>query len=312
MLVSDFIACYPHQNTLMATLRSLTILPRSLASSSSLRYTAGAVTPIRHYVAPKKPAPKPPATPRPISKSKQAFMLPGQVAASRRDQRRAQVGAVNMDIPFAEVHVVDSETENLGPIQPLKDVVDSISQDTHAVRLVRLDPPVVRIIDLEGEKVKERERFARQKLSRRLAVEDKEIQVGWHSAQADMQHKAKMARQALEKGDRVHVIFATRVGGTQSMVSAQKKAEVVALFDEALEEVGDKWKDDERVKGLWVLYYQPKAQIREAAKERLVEKESKKKAKHDVEKEARRKKQQERERKAHERLKEDLAEDPWA
>lgn len=239
-------------------------------------------------------------------------MLPGQQAASRRDQRKAQVGAVNEDIPFREVHVVDAGTENLGALQPLRDVLDSISPDTHVVRLVRIDPPVVRIIDLEAEKVKERERFARQKLSRRLAVEDKEIQVGWHSAPADMQHKAKIARQALEKGDRVHIIFATRVGGTQSMVSAQKKAEVVGYFDELLEEVGDKWKDDERVKGLWVLYYQPKPQIREAAKERLVVKETNKKAKHEVEKEARREKQQRREKAAAQRLKEDLADDPWA
>lgn len=295
----------------MATLRSLTALPRSLASSSSLRRAPGVVTTVRHYAAPKNPAPKPTAAPR-ISHAKKAFMLPGQTAASRRDLRKAEVGATNMDIPFDQVHVVDAETENLGPIRPLKEVVDSISPDTHAVRLVRLTPPVVRIIDLEAEKVKERERFARQKLSRRLAVEDKEIQVGWHSAPADMQHKARIARQTLEKGDRVHVIFATRVGGSQSMVSAQKKAEVVALFDETLEEVGDKWKDDERVKGLWVLYYQPKVQIREAAKERLVEKEAKKKKNADVEKEARRKKQQEREKRAHERIKEDLAEDPWA
>ena len=295
----------------MATLRPFTALSRSLASSSSLRHAAGIVAPIRRYAVPKKPAPNPQAAPRPVSHAKQAFMLPGQTAASRRDQRKAQVGAINMDIPFREVHVVDAATEQLGPIRPLKDVVDSLP-DMHVVRLVRTDPPVVRVIDLEEEKVKERERFARQKLSRRLAVEDKEIQVGWHSAPADMQHKARIARQALEKGDRVHVIFATRVGGTQSMVSAQKKVEVVALFDEALEEVGDKWKDDERVKGLWVLYYQPKPQIREAAKERLVEKESGKKKKHDEEKEARRKKQQERERKAHQRLKEDLAEDPWA
>lgn len=301
----------------MATLRSLTALPRSLASSSSLRRVPGVVSaPARYYAAPPKAAPKPPAdkppAPRPgVSRAKQAFMLPGQEAASRRAKRKADLSATNMNIPFREVHVVDPVTEQLGPLRPLRDVVGGISTDTHVVRLVSAEPPIVRVMDLEEEREKEREKFARQKLSRRLAVEDKEIQVGWHAAPSDMQHKARLARQTLEKGDRVHVIFATRVGGSQAMVSAKKKAEAVALFDDALEDVGDKWKDDERVKGLWVLYYQPKPQIREAAKERLVAQEAKKKKNHDADKEARRKKQQERERQAHERLQAELSQNAW-
>lgn len=295
----------------MATLRSLTTLSRSLASSSSLRRVPGiASAPVRYYAAAKSPPP-PPQAPRTVSKAKQAFMLPGQTAARRRDKRHELANAKNMDIPFRDVHVVDPKTEQLGPLQPLRDVVGSISTDTHEVRLVSTDPPVVRVINLEEEKAKQRERYAKQKLSRRLAVEDKEIQVGWHSARSDMEHKARTARQALEKGDRVHVIFATRVGGSQAMVSAKQKAEVVALFDETLEEVGEKWKDDERVKGLWVLYYQPKPQVREAAKERLISKEAKKKQNQDAEKEARRRKQQERERQAHERLQAELSKDAW-
>lgn len=238
-------------------------------------------------------------------------MLPGQTTASRRDLRKVDMATLgNLDIPFIEVHLVGDDGL-LGPLRPLREIVSDIDTQTHVVRLKSMDPPVVRIIGIEEEKAMEREKFAKQKLSRRLAVEDKEIQVGWHSARSDMEHKARTARQALEKGDRVHIIFATRVGGSQAMVGAKAKAEIVSLFDDTLEEVGEKWKEDERVKGLWVLYYQPRQEVRDAAKERLVQRETKKKLNNDKEKEARRAKQQERQRLAKERMQAELSGDAW-
>jgi len=210
------------------------------------------------------------------------------------------VGARNQRIPFRQVQMV-GEDGHLGEPVALNRLLAQIDTDVNAVVLVAADPPVVKIVNLEEERLKEREFEARQKVRRRLAAEDKEIQVGWTAAEGDMAHKIQLARHTLEKGDRVQLIFAMRAnnaGGARTFIDDGTKVQIVARFEDALADVGKRWKEDQIAKGLWVAHFAPLDSIASEARTKLVEAEQDKKRLKNEKKEARRHKEEERKRKA--------------
>jgi translation initiation factor IF-3 len=226
--------------------------------------------------------------------------------ARKREQKQREeapaVGVRNNRIPFHTVQLVGAT--GLGEPEPLARILRGIDTSTHAVVLMSIEPAVVKIVDLEEERAQNREREARAKLNRRMAVEDKEVQVGWTAAEGDMAHKIAIARGALEKGDRVHVIFAMRAnsaGGARTFLADERKAQIVGMFDEQLKEVGKRWKEDEIAKGLWICYWAPLETITSEVRRKIVTGEADKKKARDEKKEARRLKEEERLRKAAER-----------
>jgi hypothetical protein len=170
--------------------------------------------------------------------------------------------------------------------------------------LVSTEPAVVRIVNLEEEKAKARDREVRSKISRRLAVEDKELQVGWTAAPPDLAHKLATAQATLAKGDRVHMVFAMRAnssGGARTYVANETKLAIVAQFDAGLKDLGKRWKPDEIANGLWVCYWQPLDTVNADARTKLQDAMSEKRKDKDDKKEARKLKEAERQRKAAER-----------
>jgi translation initiation factor IF-3 len=177
----------------------------------------------------------------------------------------------------------------------------SINRSTHSLVLVssETNPPIVKLVNLEEERIKLREAEAKDKLRRKAAAEEKEIQISWASADGDIAHKIDLARSIVEKGDRVQLVFAPRSGGGQAAeVSKSRKDELVSLFEEKLGEVGTKWRDDERTKSTLLEYWQATEEVRVEKKQKLTEKEMEKRKEKDEKKEARRRKEEERRRKA--------------
>lgn len=180
---------------------------------------------------------------------------------------------------------------------------------------VSVDPPVVRILDNAAEREKARHAEARLKLTRKAAAEDKEVQVSWGSAVGDLKHKAALARGILERGDRATIIFAAKSGGAgisytgtgeegAAPAKREQKERVIAVFEEALEDIGMKWTDDEVRKGALVQRWQPEKKVRAEIRQKVQNEEVEKKRDKEEKKEARRKKEVERKRRAEEKQRE--------
>lgn len=152
------------------------------------------------------------------------------------------------------------------------------------------------------ERDRAREKEEKSKVKRKISMEEKEVQVSWQSAKGDLGHKLEMAKGILEKGDRVQVVFANR--RRAEPINERQKDEIVAMFEGTLEEVGKKWKEDDKNRGLWVLYYNPLDSVRQEVEKKVLEAErAKKKEKEEAKQEkleARRKKEERRRQRAEE------------
>ncbi|WWD20005.1 hypothetical protein CI109_104478 [Kwoniella shandongensis] len=201
-------------------------------------------------------------------------------------------------IPYETVQLVDPSSNALLAPQPLKSILSTYSTSTHNLVLVNVDReyPIVKLLEKEVERKKEKVQEDKARVKRLVGMEEKEVQVSWQSAQGDLTHKLSLAKGLLGKGDRVQVVFANRKRG--EAVSENRKEEIVKGFDETLGEIGKKWKDDERTKGLWVLYYNPLESVRNEVAKKVVETDAAKKKEKEEKKEARRKKEEERRAKA--------------
>jgi hypothetical protein len=148
----------------------------------------------------------------------------------------------------------------------------------------------------EAEKAKLLE--VKLKMNRKVAFEQKEVQISWSSADGDLHHKLDIANNFLERGDRVQIVFAPKNSGSPSDISPARKDEMVALFEEGMDEYGVSWKDKEVTKTAVVLHWQAKSEIRQEKKEKVNEAELEKRRLKEDKKEARRKKEEERKLKA--------------
>ncbi|OXG81137.1 hypothetical protein C348_03498 [Cryptococcus neoformans Gb118] len=198
-------------------------------------------------------------------------------------------------IPHSVVRLIGPE--GLLPPQRLSSILSTYSTSTHTLTLVSVDAE---------ERDREKEKEEKSKVKRKISMEEKEVQVSWQSAKGDLGHKLEMAKGILEKGDRVQVVFANR--RRAEAVNERQKEEIVAMFEGTLEEVGKKWKEDDKNRGLWVLYYNPLDSVRQEVEKKVLEaervkKEEKEKAKQEK-LEARRKKEERRRQRAEEMEKE--------
>lgn len=209
-------------------------------------------------------------------------------------------------IPHPVVRLIGPD--GLLPPQRLASILPTYSTSTHTLTLVSVDGeyPVVKLVNKAQERDRAKEKGEKSKVKRKISMEEKEVQVSWQSAKGDLGHKLEMAKGILEKGDRVQVVFANR--RRAEPINERQKEEIVAMFEGTLEEVGKKWKEDDKNRGLWVLYYNPLDSVRQEVEKKVLEAErAKKKEKEEAKQEkleARRKKEERRRQRAEEMEKE--------
>lgn len=195
------------------------------------------------------------------------------------------------------VQLVDPETNALREPQPLHSI--KYDKTTHDLRHVSDSPPIVKLVSLLEEAEKARLLEVKLKLNRKTAFEDKEVQVSWNSADGDLRHKLDIARGFLERGDRVHMVFAPKgTGAGVAEVAAARKDEMMAFFEHGMEDLGMRWRDELRTKTSVVVYWQASNQVRQEKKIKVNEAELAKRRLKEEKKEARRLKEEERKRKA--------------
>lgn len=224
---------------------------------------------------------------------------------SRQNPKHAPGAAVSAKKPAHRithrvVQLVDPSTNTLTEPQPLHSI--QFDRSTHELRLVSDSPPVVKLISLAEEAEKAKQLEVKLKLNRKTAFEDKEVQISWNSADGDLKHKLDVARGFLERGDRVHMVFAPKgTGAGVPEISQARKDEMLAYFEHGMEDLGMRWRDELKTKTSVVVYWQANSAVRQEKKMKVNEAELAKRKIKDEKKEARRLKEEERKRKAAEK-----------
>ena len=195
-------------------------------------------------------------------------------------------------IPYRQVQLVQPDS-SLSPPTSLNALLRTYDPSTHFLQLVSHSPPIVKVLDKEEERLRQLKAEQKARARRKLAPEEKEVQVSWTAADGDLRHKAELARQMLERGDRVQLAFAPRQGDTRRIGEDAKEA-VVRVFEEVLDGVGARWRDDMKTKTAWVCYYGPDEKIRKAVRSEVEEREIKRKMDKEERKEARRKREEDK------------------
>lgn len=206
-------------------------------------------------------------------------------------------------IPYQVVQLVSPTDNSLAPPQPLRHLLTSYDPRTHSLILVSIDPPVVKLIDKSLEAQRSREAHARESIRQRTVAEEKEVQVSWGSASGDLGHKIALARSLLEKGDRVRLVFAPRQGGKRDKTGEDVKERILRDFEEALMEVGKKWKEDTEKGKMVSCFWEAEGAVKEVVKAKVMKGEVEKRMEKEERREARRKKDEQRRLKGEERKK---------
>lgn len=162
----------------------------------------------------------------------------------------------NYDIPHQMVQVVDDNGRLHDP-QQLVPILDSVNFETHVVRLVRHDPPIVRILTRLEDKMNQLTKKAEKKVQGVQRVDNMTIQLSWLTADADYDYKMSRAKAELEKGGiRVEIVFKNKPRVRYPSVPEMgKQMEEVAA---ALADLGTEWKERAIERGRAYMYFQSK------------------------------------------------------
>ena len=184
---------------------------------------------------------------------------------------------INNDIPYTYVRVVDPETRKPLPPRPLAEVVDNLAAEvqpnqgggppkifvTHFAQLVA--PPseatngyaLVKLVDRRVAATREKTQRLKAQASRK-APDEKEIQFAWSIGTGDVQHKLRKARQELERGARVQLVFARKASGGFQRDSGTRATqnELVAQVVEELTDVAREWRMRDERRNMVVVYLQ--------------------------------------------------------
>ncbi|KAF8485250.1 hypothetical protein DFH94DRAFT_624881 [Russula ochroleuca] len=184
---------------------------------------------------------------------------------------------INNDIPYKYVRVVDPETRKPLPPKPLTEVIDNLATEvqpkqgggppkTFVTQFAQLVAPpskatdgyaLVKLVDHKVAAAREKTQRIKAQASRR-ASEEKEIQFAWGIGAGDVQHKVRKARQELERGARVQLVFARKATGGAERDSGpwEKRNTLVAHVVEELAGVAREWRLRNEQRNMVVVYLQ--------------------------------------------------------
>ncbi|KAF9476474.1 hypothetical protein BDN70DRAFT_171335 [Pholiota conissans] len=166
----------------------------------------------------------------------------------------------NNDIPHAFVQVIGADGQLDSTPRPLIRLLDSVNHETHVVRLVTHEPPLVRVLTHLEDKMNQLATKAEKKAAKgQKGMDTTVIQLTWHTADADYEHKISKAKEELEKGSmRVEILFKNK-----PRVRYPSKEEMQEEMDQvahALSEVGQEWRTREIQRGVAKVFIQSRTQ----------------------------------------------------
>ncbi|KAH9950168.1 hypothetical protein B0H21DRAFT_660479, partial [Amylocystis lapponica] len=171
----------------------------------------------------------------------------------------------NEEIQYRIVRLVNPETSVLEPPAPLQAILARLAaknaaappdpdapddaaarkkrkkkkKEGYYVELVVAEPePIVKLVSSHDVYAKQQQQ--REKKREQRARDEKELQLTWGVALADLEHKLGKARTELEKGNRVSLVYAGRKG--QTRLSPQEMEARAKEVVDSLADAGAEWK----------------------------------------------------------------------
>ncbi|KAH9894090.1 hypothetical protein C8Q73DRAFT_694502 [Cubamyces lactineus] len=146
----------------------------------------------------------------------------------------------NEEIKLPYVRFVNPETGALDPPAPLSRILSRINRKHEYLELVTKEPePIVKI--QSTKMLYEKTKAKKLVHTSGKAPEEKEVQLTWGVGSGDLQFKLKKARDELEEGNRVNIIFAPKKG--QGIPPPTEQQKLVAEALSLLEDVGRERKE---------------------------------------------------------------------
>ena len=165
--------------------------------------------------------------------------------------------------------LVDPETNKLGPLLKVKDLLEEIQNDKErrrwqSIELVSEAPePIIKFVDKRAEfraKKEQQQQKKQAKLEGKVVgtAQEKEIQMTWGVAPSDLHHKLRKAREVLQQGHRVSIVFAPKKG--QPLPTPAQRLQKVDEAMQHLAEVGKEWKTPEIRGSMTIIYLKSNSQ----------------------------------------------------
>lgn len=168
----------------------------------------------------------------------------------------------NGNIPFDLVHYAEDEkTQGLPPLVPLRQILSRINLKEDYIKLVSSEPPVVKLINYKEERLAKYERDRLAKRAARASTR-KEVQLTWHAAPSDIQHKLNKALKEIRKGRRVDLAISRGSGGKVKPTPPTKN-EIASYIQNVMSTLGEdafQWKETETfANGVVVIFLESKS-----------------------------------------------------
>ncbi|KAM6495495.1 hypothetical protein JOM56_008201 [Amanita muscaria] len=142
------------------------------------------------------------------------------------------------DIKYSRVRI--SHDGRLSAPATVTRLLSLIDRRGYYIQLVNQQPPIVKIVNKSEEYSRKRQEQEQAKLSK-AKQSRKEVQLTWAIAEADAVHKLEKAREELEKGNRVDLVFSQKRG--HPVPSEREMRERMQTVVDSLADVGKEWKE---------------------------------------------------------------------
>lgn len=161
----------------------------------------------------------------------------------------------NNQIPYDVVQVKDADG-TLHHAHKLSKILESMDLDTHVLRLITHDPPIVRIFTHAEDMARKLEFKAQKKaVGGKRHIINKEAHMTWHTAGADFDFKVAKIHEELSKGDvRMTLFF-----NPKPRVRNPPYPAMMAKADEAMKkltDVGIEWRERDFNNGILKVHMQ--------------------------------------------------------
>jgi translation initiation factor IF-3 len=193
--------------------------------------------------------------PRPAFRAVQIF-APANKEEEKKKKKKDNRPPRDEEIEYPFVRLVSSETKRLTDPIRLSQLLSTLDRKKWFVQLVNAeqDPiPIVKVMEKKKEFQKAKEVKAKAREAA-MANRHKEIQLTWGSTPSDMAHKLERAREELEKGLKVDLVFAPKKGQILPQ-PAERQVQIQEIVS-MMVDVAKEWKPQDQGKTVTAVYLQ--------------------------------------------------------
>ncbi|KAF8631996.1 hypothetical protein AX17_004941 [Amanita inopinata Kibby_2008] len=177
---------------------------------------------------------------QPKAKFNRNAFIDSQLSRATRTTRPGKPKGPLKDEDIKHPYVQISHDGRLSVPTTIPHILSLIDRRGYYLLLANSSPPIVKLVNKSEEFARKKQEQEQARLSKARQTH-KEVQLSWGLGEADADHKLGKAREELEKGLRVDLVFVYRKG--QPVLSEEQMREKVQAVVDSLADVGKEWKE---------------------------------------------------------------------